>query len=126
MGKCFQPRNHRTGKSGAPSDGAFQPADQGIELESSRLSLGDRARAASIAIESGARFLVTGTGYGDTNASEVRAWREVIGTAIGLKAVGGIKDTDGAMILIEAGADRLGTMEGPAILRGFAGGNGSH
>lgn len=97
-----------------------------VVVESSRLASAERLRAASLIVESGARFLVTGTGYGNTSAADVRGWRELVGKSVSIKAVGGIRDAEMALQLIEAGADRLGTAEGPAIVAMLAASHGRH
>ena len=37
--------------------------------------------------------------------------REVVGSSMGVKAAGGIRDYDTALRMIEAGANRLGTSQ---------------
>ena len=51
-------------------------------------------------------------------AEDVRLMREVVGDRCGVKAAGGIRTFEQAMALIDAGANRLGTSNGPAILDG--------
>jgi deoxyribose-phosphate aldolase len=52
---------------------------------------------------------------------DVRLLRECVGPRIGVKASGGIRDTATALAMIEAGATRLGTSAGVAIVQGLAG-----
>lgn len=83
-------------------------------LETGLLSEEERARAARIAIEEGADFLKTATGYGPRGATveDVRAL-----AAFGpVKASGGIRTREQAERMLAAGATRLGTSATCAIL----------
>lgn len=90
-----------------------------VVVEPSRLSQGDKRRAASLIVESGARFLVLGTGYLGSHANEVAEWHEWLGRRIQIKVSGGVKDVGFALDLIAAGATRLGTTDAPALLNAF-------
>lgn len=46
--------------------------------------------------------------------------REVVGPVIGVKASGGVRDVATALAMIEAGATRLGSSSGIAIVSGAA------
>ena len=71
-----------------------------------------------LAEEAGARFVKTSTGFGPRGASveDVRVMRSAVGTRLGVKAAGGIRDLDAALAMIDAGADRIGTSSGAGIL----------
>jgi deoxyribose-phosphate aldolase len=43
---------------------------------------------------------------------------------MGVKASGGIRTADDALRMVRAGADRIGTSSGPAIVAGAFGGQG--
>jgi deoxyribose-phosphate aldolase len=66
--------------------------------------------ACRIAVENGAAFVKTSTGFGPASATVegVRLMRAVVGTRAKVKAAGGIRDRAFALQLLEAGADRLG------------------
>jgi deoxyribose-phosphate aldolase len=49
----------------------------------------------------------------------VKLMRETVGPKFGVKASGGIRDTKTALAMIEAGATRLGTSAGMAIVKGL-------
>lgn len=67
-------------------------------------------------LSSGAAFLKTGSGYfGAAAVEDVQVLRAAVGRRLGIKAAGGIRDLDGALALVGAGADRLGTSSGHAI-----------
>jgi len=102
---------------------AVQHASQGeaivkVILETGYLSTDDIARACHLAVEAGAHFVKTSTGFGPRGASveDVLTMREAVGPDIGVKAAGGIRTLDAALALIEAGATRLGTSMGSQIV----------
>jgi deoxyribose-phosphate aldolase len=45
--------------------------------------------------------------------------RETVGDRLGVKASGGIRTTEAALAMIEAGASRIGTSSSAAILAGL-------
>jgi deoxyribose-phosphate aldolase len=73
--------------------------------------------AAEAAIDGGADFLKTSTGFGPRGATvgDVRVLREVAGGRAQVKASGGIRTPSQAIALIEAGAARIGTSNGVEI-----------
>ena len=91
-------------------------------LETGRLTDDQKRAAARVAVEAGAHFVKTSTGFGPGGATveDVRLLREVVGPAHGVKASGGIRSTDQALALLQAGASRLGTSAGPTLLDGLA------
>lgn len=76
--------------------------------------------AATWAIEGGAAYLKTSTGFGSGGATleAVRILREVAGDRARVKASGGIRTAPVARAMLEAGADRLGTSASVAIVSG--------
>lgn len=91
-----------------------------VILETGRLDERDARAGARVAVEAGADYLKTSTGFGPGGATveAVRLLREVAGTRVGVKASGGIRTLADARAMIEAGATRLGTSSGVAIARG--------
>jgi deoxyribose-phosphate aldolase len=79
--------------------------------------------AALLAVEAGAAYVKTSTGFGPRGASveDVRAMRAAVGPEIGVKAAGGIRDLATALLMIEAGATRLGTSSGAGIVAALHG-----
>jgi deoxyribose-phosphate aldolase len=63
----------------------------------------------------------TSTGFNKSGATieDVRLLREIVGERFGVKAAGGIRDAQTALALLEAGANRIGTSAGVAIMRGL-------
>ena len=69
-------------------------------------------------VQAQAHFVKTSTGFGSAGATieHVKLMRETVGQFAGVKAAGGIRDAAGALAMIEAGATRLGTSGGVAIV----------
>jgi deoxyribose-phosphate aldolase len=80
--------------------------------------------AAQAAERGGADFIKTSTGYKDlgiraTSARDVRLLRGVLRPETGIKAAGGISSWRQASVMLEAGAVRIGTSSGVAIVEEF-------
>lgn len=87
--------------------------------------LTDEEKLASLeaAVSAGAAFVKTSTGFGPKGADErdVALLARAGAGRIKVKASGGIKTLSSALSMIEAGAKRLGTSSGAAILEELAG-----
>ena len=92
-----------------------------VILETCLLSDDEKRRGAEWTREAGAAFVKTSTGFSSRGATEedVRLLRQVVGPDFGVKASGGIRDAASADRMIAAGANRLGTSAGVAIVTGF-------
>ncbi len=95
-----------------------------VILETCLLTDEEKVRACRLVVDSGAHFVKTSTGFSTAGATvaDVKLMRETVGPKFGVKASGGIRDTQTALATIEAGATRLGTSSGVAIVKGLAGG----
>lgn len=91
-----------------------------VIIETAYLSDEQVVKAATMSRDAGADFVKTSTGLAPAGATEhhVRLLRETLPSHVGLKASGGIRTFDQAVRLIEAGADRIGTSQGVAIVTG--------
>jgi deoxyribose-phosphate aldolase len=89
-----------------------------VILETGYLETADIERGCHLAVQAGAHFVKTSTGFGPRGATveDVRTMRAAVGPQIGVKAAGGIRDLACALSLVEAGATRLGTSVGDKIL----------
>lgn len=78
----------------------------------------EKRRLCQIALETGIDFIKTSTGMGTGNATleDVRLMKECVGDRCKVKAAGGIRNAEDALKFIEAGASRLGTSAGVAIV----------
>jgi deoxyribose-phosphate aldolase len=91
-----------------------------VILETCLLTDDEKIRVCKVVVESGAHFVKTSTGFSSAGATlaDVKLLREAVGPKFGVKASGGIRDTQTALAMIEAGATRLGTSSGVGIVRG--------
>lgn len=89
-----------------------------VILECALLTDDEKRRACRLSVEAGAGFVKTSTGFGPSGATvdDVRLLRAAVGAEMGVKAAGGIRDRDFALRLIEAGADRIGSSQGPILV----------
>lgn len=89
-----------------------------VILETCLLNKEEKIRACRLALESGAHFVKTSTGFGASGATvaDVQLMRETVGPNFGIKASGGIRDARTALAMIKAGANRLGTSAGVEII----------
>ncbi|HVZ37705.1 MAG TPA: deoxyribose-phosphate aldolase [Candidatus Kapabacteria bacterium] len=97
-----------------------------VILETALLSDDEKRLACMIAERAGADFVKTSTGFsrGGATVADVRLMRQTCSPNVRVKASGGIRDHAAAMAMIEAGADRIGTSSGVAIISGAEGGEG--
>lgn len=77
-----------------------------------------------VAMQAGARFVKTCTGFtgGGATVEAVALMRQHVGSTMGVKASGGVRDLKTARALVAAGADRLGASASVAIVTGGSGG----
>ena len=90
-----------------------------VILETTALTDDEKRRACRIAVDAGASFVKTSTGFhpsGGATVADVRLLRAAVGPTIGVKASGGIRTLDDAKAMLDAGANRLGTSASVAIL----------
>ncbi|MFX4260697.1 deoxyribose-phosphate aldolase [Pelotomaculum propionicicum] len=89
-----------------------------IILETCLLTEKEKMTACRLAVESGADFVKTSTGWGKSGATiaDVALLKQTVGASVGVKASGGIRDLAAALSMLEAGAARIGTSSGPAII----------
>jgi len=88
-----------------------------VIIETGLLNQDEKKRAAEIVKNAGADYIKTSTGYfGGATVEDVRNLKQWAGPQVKVKASGGIKTKEFALELIEAGADRIGTSSGIALL----------
>lgn len=89
-----------------------------VILETSLLNEGEKVKACQLAKQAGAHFVKTSTGFSTGGASieDVALMRDTVGHSLGVKASGGIRDRQFCLQLLEAGATRIGTSSGVAIV----------
>ena len=89
-----------------------------VIVETALLDDAQKRRACRIAVEAGADYVKTSTGFGEAGATpyDVALMRATVGARAGVKAAGGIRDVDTALAMIDAGADRLGMSASVAVI----------
>jgi len=97
-----------------------------VILETCLLSNAEIEQACKLVVQAQAHFVKTSTGFGSAGATieHVKLMRETVGQFAGVKAAGGIRNAADAHAMIEAGATRLGTSGGVAIVSGSENANG--
>lgn len=94
-----------------------------VIIESAALTEEQIEGVCRAAVDAGADFVKTSTGFhpaGGATVEAVRLMRKVVGDAVGVKASGGIRDRVTAEAMIEAGANRLGVSSSRQVLAGGA------
>ena len=76
--------------------------------------------ACQLSQKAGADFVKTSTGFstGGATIEDVQLMRKTVGPDMGVKAAGGARSYADAVAFVEAGATRIGTSAGVAILKG--------
>lgn len=97
-------------------------ATPGVEhkviLETCYLTQEEKRIACHLAVEAGADYVKTSTGFGTAGATpeDVRLLKDAVAGHVKVKASGGIRDWKTTLAMLEAGADRIGTSAGIKIL----------
>lgn len=91
-----------------------------VIIETCLLTDEEKVHVCKICKSAGADFVKTSTGFstGGATVEDVQLMRQVVGPEMGVKASGGIRDAASASAMINAGANRLGTSAGIAIVKG--------
>ncbi|MGO4144784.1 deoxyribose-phosphate aldolase [Paenarthrobacter sp. YAF11_1] len=94
-----------------------------VIIETSMLSDEQKVIACEAAVEAGADFVKTSTGFngGGATAQDVALMRKTVGPDLGVKASGGVRSLADAQAMIAAGATRIGASSGIAIVKGEQG-----
>ena len=93
-----------------------------VIIETGLLDETRKVRACQLAVEAGAAFVKTCTGFtrGSATVEDVRLMVATVAGKCQVKASAGIRDRATALALLEAGATRLGTSSGVVIVEGGA------
>lgn len=89
-----------------------------VIIETCLLSDEEKVKACQLAVEAGAAFVKTSTGFstGGATVEDVTLMRKTVGEQVGVKASGGIRSLADMLKMIEAGANRIGTSSGVKII----------
>ena len=90
-----------------------------VILETALLTNNEKIRACNISKEAGADYIKTSTGIGypGANIGDISLIRKTVGHDMGVKASGGIRNINTVLDMINAGASKIGTSTGPAIMK---------
>ena len=89
-----------------------------VIFENCYLTNDEKITACKIALNAGADFIKTSTGFGTGGATvdDVKLMKKTIGNQIKIKASGGIKDFETAKEYLNLGVSRIGTSSGVTII----------
>ena len=89
-----------------------------VIIETGYLSEEEKRTACKLAINAGADFVKTATGFGTGGATleDVKLMKEVVGDSMKIKASGGIRDRETALEYVALGISRIGTSSGIKIV----------
>ncbi|HYG98080.1 MAG TPA: deoxyribose-phosphate aldolase [Terriglobales bacterium] len=90
-----------------------------VIIETCLLTDEEKVEACELAMEAGADFVKTSTGFNKAGATvgDVELMRRVVGDKLGVKAAGGIRSAADAIAMINAGANRIGASASVAIVK---------
>ncbi|HLO11754.1 MAG TPA: deoxyribose-phosphate aldolase [Pseudoneobacillus sp.] len=92
-----------------------------VIIETSLLTKEEKIRACEISVKAGADYVKTSTGFstGGATFDDIALMRKTVGPTIGVKASGGVRSTEDAQKMIEAGATRIGASSSVDIIKGL-------
>jgi deoxyribose-phosphate aldolase len=92
-----------------------------VIIETSLLTKEEKVRACELSVKAGADFVKTSTGFstGGATAEDIALMRKTVGPEVGVKASGGVRNTEDVQKMIEAGATRIGASSSIAIVNGL-------
>lgn len=90
-----------------------------VIIETCYLTQEEKETACLLAVEAGADFVKTSTGFGTGGATfdDVKLMKRMVGDKAQIKASGGVKDKETALKYIELGVSRIGTSSGPSLVK---------
>ncbi|MFV0552221.1 MAG: deoxyribose-phosphate aldolase [Anaerorhabdus sp.] len=91
-----------------------------VIIETCLLTDEEKVRACEAVVKAGADFVKTSTGFSTSGATveDVRLMKATVKDQCKVKAAGGVRSYDDLLQMIEAGAERIGTSSGCALLQG--------
>ncbi|MCL5985787.1 MAG: deoxyribose-phosphate aldolase [Actinobacteria bacterium] len=90
-----------------------------VILENCLLTDEEKLIACKISVEAGAHYVKTSTGFstGGATVKDVELMRQAVGSKVGVKAAGGIRNLETLLKMVSAGATRIGTSSGVSIIK---------
>ncbi|MEK3766852.1 MULTISPECIES: deoxyribose-phosphate aldolase [unclassified Solibacillus] len=92
-----------------------------VIIETCLLTDEEKVKACELAVEAGADFVKTSTGFstGGATAEDIALMRKTVGPDLGVKASGGVRSLEDMQNMIDNGATRIGASSGVAIMNGL-------
>ncbi len=89
-----------------------------VIIECCLLDDDEKRIACRLSVEAGADFVKTSTGFstGGATVADVALMRDAVGPTIGVKASGGVRTPEAVQAMVAAGATRIGTSSGIALM----------
>ena len=101
-------------------DAANKEALVKVIIETCYLTDEEKTIACELSVKAGADYVKTSTGFGTGGSTpeDIKLMRDVVGANIGVKASGGVRTTEDAIKVIDAGASRIGASSSISIATG--------
>ena len=92
-----------------------------VIIETCLLTDDEKVKACELSEKAGADFVKTSTGFNKSGATpeDIALMRKTVGAKMGVKASGGVRDTEAALAMIKNGATRIGASASIAIIEGL-------
>ncbi|MGI4747504.1 MAG: deoxyribose-phosphate aldolase, partial [Janthinobacterium lividum] len=89
-----------------------------VIIETCLLTDAEKRLACELSVQAGADFVKTSTGFSTSGATtdDVALMRSVVGPSLGVKASGGVRTLEAVHAMVAAGANRIGTSSGIALV----------
>ncbi len=99
---------------------AAKPSLVKVIIETCLLTNQEKKTACQLSKKAGAHYVKTSTGFstGGALVEDIQLMRAAVGDEMGVKASGAVRDLQTAQAMICAGATRIGTSSGIAIVKG--------
>lgn len=91
-----------------------------VIIETCLLTEEDKINACHCVSEAKADFIKTSTGFstGGATVEDVALLRKYVDSSVKVKASGGVRSFEDLVLMVEAGAERIGTSSGVALMQG--------
>lgn len=101
-------------------DAANKEALVKVIIETCYLTDEEKQIACELSVKAGADYVKTSTGFGTGGSTpeDIKLMRDVVGPNVGVKASGGVRTTEDAIKVIDAGASRIGASASISIATG--------
>lgn len=101
-------------------DAANKEALVKVIIETCYLTDEEKKIVCELSVKAGADYVKTSTGFGTGGSTpeDIKLMRDVVGPNVGVKASGGVRTTEDAIKVIDAGASRIGASASISIATG--------